>query len=229
MEEEREFLLRSLRDLDAEYAAGDLAAGDYERLRDEYTVRAAHALRAQEAPAPGASRARRPRLVRSTVAAASVAVLAGLAGYAVAETAGDRRTGEQVSGSLPEGSVDRIIRAQALVAEGKVLDAIKLYDALLEDDPENPVALAQRGWLISRVDASLVDSGLAGIDRAIAVDPTYPEAHFFRGMILWQAKGDARAAVASFQRALDVDPPPDLVAVLERVRGQAAEAAAAQP
>ena len=41
MEEERDFLLRSLDDLDAEHRAGDLDDHDYDELRDDYTVRAA--------------------------------------------------------------------------------------------------------------------------------------------------------------------------------------------
>ena len=45
LEEERDFCLRSLRDLEAERDAGDIDAVDYETLRDAYTVRAAAALR----------------------------------------------------------------------------------------------------------------------------------------------------------------------------------------
>ncbi len=42
---EREFLLASLRDLQAEHAAGDLSDDDYAVLRDRYTVQAAAVLR----------------------------------------------------------------------------------------------------------------------------------------------------------------------------------------
>jgi hypothetical protein len=45
LEEEREFFLRSLRDLEAERAAGDIDEHDYAALRDDYTVRAAQVLR----------------------------------------------------------------------------------------------------------------------------------------------------------------------------------------
>ena len=48
LEEERDFLLRSLRDLDAEHDAGDIDDVDYETLRDDYTVRTAVVLRALE-------------------------------------------------------------------------------------------------------------------------------------------------------------------------------------
>jgi len=45
MEEERDFLLRSISDLDREWAANDLTETDYRRLRDGYTARAAVVLR----------------------------------------------------------------------------------------------------------------------------------------------------------------------------------------
>ena len=48
LEQEREFLLRSLDDLDRERAAGDMDEQDYRALRDGYTARAAAVLRALE-------------------------------------------------------------------------------------------------------------------------------------------------------------------------------------
>ncbi len=49
LEQERQFLLRSLADLDAEHVAGDLDDDDYRTLTDQYTARAAAVLRALEA------------------------------------------------------------------------------------------------------------------------------------------------------------------------------------
>ncbi|MBO0694381.1 MAG: hypothetical protein J2P58_15860, partial [Acidimicrobiaceae bacterium] len=48
--EERDFLLRSLADLDAEHDAHDIDDVDYRTLKDEYTSRAAAVLRALAAP-----------------------------------------------------------------------------------------------------------------------------------------------------------------------------------
>jgi hypothetical protein len=50
MEEERDFLIRSLHDLEAEHDAGDIDDEDYESLRDDYTARAARLLRELESP-----------------------------------------------------------------------------------------------------------------------------------------------------------------------------------
>ena len=230
LEEERDFLLRSLRDLEDERAAGDLDDADYAALKDEYTAKAAAVLRQLESPettptalsgASGdqATRSRR-KAGRGRVVAAVVglAIVSGGAGYAVAQSSGERLAGDEATGDLPEGSVDRISKANALAAEGDILEAVKVYDDLLQDDPENPVALAERGWLVSRVDPSLVDGGLANIERAIAIDPTYPDAHFFRGMILWRAKDEPAMAVDAFQHAIEANPPPDVLSGLQEAK-----------
>lgn len=216
LEEQRDFLLRSIDDLDREFEAGDLSEDDYRALRDDYTTRAAAVLRAIDgagtpAPAPAAAE-RRPQRVLWVI---GIVVLALGAGWLVATSAGERVAGDAASGSIPEASTDRIARAQRLVREGDILEAVKVYDELLDDDPENPVALAERGWLISRVDPSLVDSGLASIEKAIALDPRYAEAHFYRGMILLQSKNDSAGAAQAFETALASDPPPDLKSFLE--------------
>lgn len=244
LEEERDELLQRLRDLDEEFGAGGLDEIDYRNLHDDYTARAADVLRrlsgagadhADPVSVADGAPGRRPRRKvvtrrgerrssrgKSLVALALVAVMAGGAGFSLAGSSRDRGANDEATGSLPEGSVDRITRAQLLVSEGKVLEAVRVYDSLLRDDPENPVALAQRGWLLSRVDPSLVDSGLASIDRAIAIDPSYFEAHFFRGMILWRAKDEPAMAVEAFQHALDARPPADVVATIEEVKAKAA-------
>ncbi len=289
LEEERDFLLRSIRDLDAEHAAGDMADGDYARLRDDYTARAARVLRALDgeevelpagpagpgragperagpdspaaperagveragvespagrpeapvrvevattagSPRPGGRRPPRRRRARAIVASVVVLLVGVGAGLAVAFSAGERAPGQSATGSIPSGATeDRVTKAQQLVGEGKILDAVKLYDDILRDDPQNPVALAQRGWLVSRVDPSLVDTGLASIDKAIAVDPGYAEAHFFKGMILWQAKADPAGGADEFQKAIDAGAPPDLATYLVQERDQARAQANGQP
>ena len=50
--EERDFLLASLDDLEAEYAAGDLDDDDYAALKADYTTRAARVIRELEAALP---------------------------------------------------------------------------------------------------------------------------------------------------------------------------------
>src|SRR5205807_2391199 len=93
LEEEREFLLRSLRDLEREREAGDIEEGDYRTLRDDYTARAAAVLRSIDdgrAQLP----ARRARNVRRLVATVAVVVVVALgAGVLVARASGERVAG----------------------------------------------------------------------------------------------------------------------------------------
>ena len=53
LEEQRDFLLRSIEDLDRELAAGDLDADDHRTLRDDYTARAAALIRSIDATIRG--------------------------------------------------------------------------------------------------------------------------------------------------------------------------------
>ena len=203
---EREFLLRSIADLDAEQAAGDLAADDFSELRDAYVARAAvvtGALASDVAVQPTAVRERNPR--RTALVVVACLAVAGIAGVALAAAVGSRPAGSQLSGSLPETSGDRLARAEQLVQENKVLEALKAYDRIIKDDPKNSAALAERGWVTHSVPGFEKD-GLGYIDRAIAADPTYAEAHFFRGMILWKDNHDPAAAVAEFRLFLANSP-----------------------
>lgn len=228
--EERRFLLDSLADLEAERAAGDIDERDYQALKDDYTARAAAVLRALQAEdvpdaTPPAARPLGGRL-RLVAGAAVVVVVAGLAGLALANAAGERLPGDEATGSIELGTGDRIRRAQALVSEGKVVEALKVYDEILAEDPEHVVALTQRGWLLTR--AGLVDQGLEYIDRAVAADPTYPDARFFKAMVLLRDKDQPALAAAEFRAFLALNPPPELVALVEEELRRALELAEAR-
>jgi tetratricopeptide (TPR) repeat protein len=195
--ERTEFLQRSLADLDAEHAAGDLSDEDHAALRERYLAALRDEYGRDTAPAPGAVSRPHSRRTRTVAAVLGVLMVASIAGGLVARSSGERVAGAPSSGSIDEGASDKLARAQQLVQEGKVLDAVKQYDAVLKDDPKNPVALAERGWVIRN--AGLVDDGLKYVERAVAADPTYAEAHVFKAMILWRDKHDPAAAVAEFR------------------------------
>ena len=91
------------------------------------------------------------------------------------------------------------------------------------DDPNQPVALAYRGWLVRL--AGLKDEGLAYVDRAVAADPSYPDAHFFRGMMLWEDRNDPAAAVAEFRLFLSNDPPRRMVSLVQDALKRASQEA----
>lgn len=232
LQEERDFLLSSLRDLERERQAGEIDDDDYRTLHDDYTARAAAVLRALKAEqAPVAPRARRPgpppRSRRSLgVTVGVVLAIAAIAAGTMAMFSGTRQPGESVTGSLPVGAAGRVGRAIALEAEGKALEALKLYDGVLAEDPDNVEALAYRGWLLKR--AGLVDEAQLSLDRAVKVNPRYADAHFFRGMLLYQDRQDPAGAVTEFRAFLGANPPPEMVPQVEQVLARA-EADAARP
>jgi hypothetical protein len=81
LEEQRDFLLRSLADLEREHDAGDLTDDDHAALKDDYTARAAEVIRAIEAQEAAFAAAKRPSDPRRTLAwVVAVLVFAGLAG-----------------------------------------------------------------------------------------------------------------------------------------------------
>ena len=170
-----------------------------------------------------AARPGRPRVLSAGIALGIVVV----AVTAVTVGAGDRGPGESVSGSVAQGASGRVAEALALEREGKALDALKRYDSVLAEDPDNVEALAYRGWLLKRV--GLVDEALVTLDRAVEADPRYPDAHFFRGMLLYQDRGDPAGAVEEFQAFLDNDPPPAMVPAVTEVMQRAAADAQARP
>ncbi|HEX2047831.1 MAG TPA: tetratricopeptide repeat protein [Acidimicrobiales bacterium] len=220
LEEERDFLLASLRDLEREREAGDLSDRDYQALHDDYTARAAEVLRALERGKDRpAARRDRPRPVRTRrslgITVVVVVAIAGLTGGALAAFSGQRQAGAPMTGSLPDTPSGRMQQALQLESQGQAAEALKIYDELLRADPRNVQALAYRGWLLKR--AGLPDRAMESLDQAVAIDPKFPDAHFFRGMVLYQDRNDPAGAVTEFRLFLSNNPPQEMVPLVEDV------------
>jgi tetratricopeptide (TPR) repeat protein len=220
LEEERDFLLASIRDLERERENGELSQRDYEALHADYTARAANVLRALDrGPARAARRGKPETPVRTkrplVVTAGIVVIIAALAGGAVATFAGQRGAGAPITGSLPGGPSGKMQQALDLESQGKAAEALKIYDDMLKDDPRNVQALAYRAWLLKR--AGLPDLALTALDQAISIDPRFPDAHFFRGMVLYQDRSDPGGAVTEFRLFLSNDPPQEMIPLVEDV------------
>jgi hypothetical protein len=56
----------------------------------------------------------------------------------------------------------------------------------------------------------------------VAADPSYPDAHFFRGMMLWQDKSDPAGAVGEFRLFLSNRPPQAMVSLVQDALKRAA-------
>jgi len=220
LEQERDFLLRSLDDLDRERSAGDLGEADHAELRERYTVRAAEVLRAIEEERPVRSPAAR-RARSWVVIAAAVTALALAAGLAVAAASGSRLPGQTVTGDAGGSGASRLAQAAA-VAEDDPQRALELYDEILADDPDDVGALSERGLLLATLGASLgrpplLVEGRRSVERAVELAPEDPRVLFSRGLTL-RLDGDDRAAEEAFAEALTHDPAPGLRQQIEAFR-----------
>src|SRR5438270_13502245 len=228
LEEQRRFLLQSLKDLDRERDAGDIDDSDYRTLKDDYTARAAAVLHAIEENEAGlvqqrqTRRRRRSTKVTALVVAGVVALAIG-GGVLVASTSGQRIPGQTATGNVPSNVNDQLAAAQQALAQGKAVDALKLFDQVLKQDPRNAQALTFRGWILES--ANLPDEALASIDKALAADPTFAMAHYFKGAVLFEGKKDAAGAVQEFEAFLATNPPPDAAKTAQDALNQAKQAA----
>lgn len=224
LEEERDFLLRSLDDLEAERATGELDEDDYRNLKDGYTARAAEVLRAldedREARDAASGEARPAARWRRPVALLVVAGLAAGSGLAVAAMAGSREPGETVTGGGGRASEVRSRLAEAAgVAREDPARALDIYDSVIEDDAANVEAWAERGLLLASLSVgldrpALLDEARRSVDRALEIDPDQPRSIFYLGL-LELFGGDRPAATEAFERALAADPPPMLRRAIE--------------
>ena len=118
---------------------------------------------------------------------------------------------------------------QSLFA-GRPQEASAAYQAVLKRDPQNVDALTHLGLLlVMSADGAqrgeLVDHGLRLFDRALALDPNYAPALFYRGQVLYDLKHDAPGAIAAWEKFVAIAPPGE---DRERVAKRIAEAKAAK-
>jgi cytochrome c-type biogenesis protein CcmH/NrfG len=185
LEQEREFLMRSLDDLELEHESGGIDDESYTQLHDDYTARAAAVIRTLRdgvdvtpAPAPRSTRVRRMRI--ATVAV--IVVFAVVAGVSLAYALGARLPGQTSSGNTgasettaskrvasvivrlqkavnasPDDYSLRLDLAQAYASNNDLPNAIKQWDAAITIDPNRPEAQASLGRALYLVSEQLPD------------------------------------------------------------------------
>lgn len=188
LEEERDFLLRSLDDLEAERGAGDLDDADYEALKDDYTRRAAEVLRSIDDQREAFASVPRAGWKRTIAWVAGLALLGALAGVLLARSSGDRLDGEGITGGVRSSIQSRLSQAQQLFADPENWGrAVEIYDSILSEDPTNTEALTYRSWLQYR-DGVDLDAVLPGWAEAGRIDPTYADRIVFEAIALADAE-----------------------------------------
>ncbi len=226
LEDQRDFLLRSLQDLEREHEAGDLDDADHAALRDDYTARAAETIRAIDEQCQAFAEARRRTSPGRLLATLSVVVVLAVgAGFLVANNLGAREAGGTLTGGLDvQRSPSQ--RAQLCIQEINAgpSDAIGCFRDVLADDPENVVALTWLSWTIelsaTGLDPAQVqllrDSARTLVDQAVEADPDYSYARAFRAVLACRRGdyADAQQYLADFR---DRDPSPDAEGVITQM------------
>ncbi len=128
-----------------------------------------------------------------------------------------RQPGQASSGSVTVSQAQlieqQLAQASTLNAKGSTKAALVLYDKVLTEDPSNPNALANAGFIQWNVGstaqvASLIRVGRAEIQTAMKDSPSYAQAHLYDGLVLENQDHNHAAAVAQFNEFLADDPPP---------------------
>jgi hypothetical protein len=176
--------------------------------------------------APGATalgakppvRRRRPLLVGGLLV-----LVAALAITLVVTQTGVRLPGQTATGSvsLSQGAQVRrtLAQAEALESSGDDTQALRLFSQVLAQEPTQPEALAESGWLEFEAgaksrDAAVLSEAQATEEAAERAEPDAYVPHLYLGSMLL-AEGSATAAVAQYRQFLADGPPSSEVQVAQ--------------
>jgi tetratricopeptide (TPR) repeat protein len=236
LQDEREFLERSLRDARLELEAGDLSEADFAILsaRDHARLaevrssideldRAAAIAKATarsagkaEQPAATAAEDEVPRSRRRWLLVLGAAAIAAGVVVLVIHLTTERQPGQPSSGNVAlnptQSEQQQLVQAATQVQQGDVVDALRLYRQILATDPSQPEALAESGWLEwesgrQAKDADTTAKGRALVQRAVDTAPSFYAGHLFLGTILLEEDNNPAGAVAQYQQFLAASPP----------------------
>ena len=143
----------------------------------------------------------------------------------------------EVSGSAPGGeqtlgTPSSLEEANEAFNRGDFRRALEGYKKILENDPENPDALAQIGVLLSR--GQHYDEAIMMFDRVLKIQPNHPQALFEKGLVLFQGKVQPREGAKIWEQLIQTAPSDNQYAMaakqmLEQVRASMDRPGAAPP
>lgn len=231
LEEERDFLLASLADLDRERDAGDIDVDDYVALRDEYTARAAAAIRELDEgvqPAPGGRRIR----WKSVVGASAVTVVLFLiVWWALSASSAQRLPDQSITGADPRSERQQMLSQAYAVQMQQPERAAVIYGMVLQDYPDDVEAMTYGGWTraLAAVRSGTGDSDATAAElttaaemltKAIDLDPSYPDPRCLRGVLFGRFLQRNDLAAPDLDKCLELNPPADMRALIEGLRDQ---------
>jgi tetratricopeptide (TPR) repeat protein len=219
LEAERQFLLRSLADLEREHDAGDVDDADYSTLRDGYTARAAAIIRELERGAQPPAPSPRRSWGRTAAWIALVVAVATTAGVLVARSFGERSSGDaSPTGGTGDATISGLLAEARAQVFGDQDRAVQLYTQVLELEPDNVEAITYRAWIVvlaafgsqnPEVQKRAAETAIADFDQAIGVDPSYPDPHCFKAITAFRLLNQAAVARPEMDICLASNPPQD--------------------
>ena len=234
LQEEREFLLTSLADLEREFAVGDVDDDDYASLKDSYTARAAIIIR--ELSDVEQPKVRKRIGWRPFAWSALVVLLAITSGVLVARNTGERLPGQVMTGGIEDGSVSSLLVQARSLGMSDIPGVLDLYSRVLAVEPDNIEALTYFGWFTvlsstQEADASAaatrLQNGMLLLRQATIADETYPDAHCFLGIAFFRFIDDPVAAQPEMTACLDENPPAEVASMVQGLVTQIDDAVAA--
>ncbi|MDQ1567337.1 MAG: hypothetical protein QOF96_2217 [Actinomycetota bacterium] len=211
LESERDFLLRSIADLDKERAAGNLDDDRYQSLKDDYTARAAAVLRSIEEgrdarPAPPPAPRKRKLLTGGAVLAFGL-----VAALALAAAAGKRHDGQTITGNAQSSGAQSSTKnpatgGQPADANGGAPDPARraALERQVKEHPDDAAAhLVFARYLL---EAGEPTEAVKEYVTTARLDPKNPEANAYAGWVSFlaaqSANADPKTAAELTDRAL---------------------------
>ena len=164
------------------------------------------------------------------VVTVAVVIVVGVGGgVLVARQSGQRLPLQTATGGIEDSTASLLAQAR-LAGPSDVKSALDLYARVLETDPDNVEALTYRAWLIMlsarQFDEALRQqayaSTITALGRAIELEPSYPDAMCFLGIVVYRDGGDAAAGKEFLDRCLERDPPAEVRGMVESLAAEAA-------
>jgi cytochrome c-type biogenesis protein CcmH len=134
----------------------------------------------------------------------------------------DRSSSQRLPGATATGGatgLDEELQQAATLAASDPAAALAVYDEVLVDDPNQPVALSGEGWIYA--EAGYVAKGEGLLQKAETDDPSYDAPHLYRGLVLLEDQRKPAAAIKELKWYLAHGPDPSMTKTAKTALAQA--------